>query len=282
MARPLRIEYPGAVYHIAARGNRRTEVFLDEEDRKMFFAVLTEVVHRFNAVCHAYCLMGNHYHLILETPEGNLSRTMQHLNGVYTQLFNYKHNKVGHVFQGRYTGILIERETHLLEACRYIVLNPLRAGLCATPEAWPWSSYRATAGLASPESFLSIRWILEQFDGNPGTAAKKYAAFVTDGHEADIWAGLVAGTVLGSREFAAGHLLDAHDCGDMREVPKMLRYADRPELKEIMCAPGYKWLKALEAVDRFGYTQNEISQYLGVHYTTVSRHLRRKLLNCKT
>lgn len=282
MARPLRIEYPGAVYHITTRGNRRAQVFIDEEDRKIFFAVLEEIAHRFNTVCHAYCLMGNHYHLILETPEGNLSRTMRHINGVYTQLFNRKHHKVGHVFQGRYKGILIERGEHLLEACRYIVLNPVRAGLCATPEAWPWSSYIATAGLASAEPFLSIGWILEQFAEDPAIAAKKYAAFVTEGRKADLWSGLVAGIALGSKEFAAGHLLDARENGDMGEVPRIQRYGGRPALKEIMCGPGYKWVNALKAVDRFGYTQNEISQYLGIHYTTVSRHLRRKLLNFKT
>ncbi|MDO8806681.1 MAG: transposase [Elusimicrobiota bacterium] len=282
MARPLRIEYPGAVYHITTRGNRRAQVFLDDEDRKMFFSVLDEVVRRFNLLCHAYCLMGNHYHLIIETPEGNLSRTMRHLNGVYTQLFNHKHRKVGHLFQGRYKGILIERGEHLLEACRYIVLNPVRAEMCVTPEAWPWSSYAATAGLANPKSFLHIGWVLEQFDENQSIAAGKYAAFVSDGRKSNIWADLVAGIALGSQEFTAGHLLDAHGCGDMGEVPKIQRYANRPPLEEIMGAPGSKWVNGLKAVDSFGYTQNEISLHLGVHYTTVSRNLRPKLLNFKT
>jgi len=282
MARPLRVEYPGAIYHVTARGNGRAQVFLDEDDRKMFFFVLEDAVRRFNILCHAYCLMGNHYHLILETPEGDLSRTMRHLNGVYTQLFNRKHGKVGHLFQGRYKGILIERGEHLLEACRYVVLNPVRAGLCSVPEAWPWSSYRATTGISEAAPFLRVGWILEQFDLNPTIAAKKYARFVMDGRDVDIWEDLVAGIALGSPEFAAGHFLDAHGCGDMGEVPKIQRYADRPALKYIMGLPGDKWGKALKAVDCFGYTQNEISICLGVHYTTVSRHLRPKLLNFKT
>jgi len=282
MARPLRIEYPGAVYHITTRGNRRAQVFLDEEDRKIFFSVLMAIVRRFNTVCHSYCLMGNHYHLILETPEGNLSRIMRHLNGVYTQLFNRKHSKAGHVFQGRYKGILIQRGAHLLEACRYIVLNPLRAGLCALPEDWAWSSYRATAGLSRAEPFLNVGWILEQFDENPGVATGKYAAFVADRKKKDLWSDLVGGISLGSPAFAARHVSDSNGNCASSEIPKIQRYADRPELKEVMRAPGSKWANALRAVDGFGYTQNDVSKCLGVHYTTVSRHLRGKLLNFKT
>lgn len=283
MARPLRIEYPGAIYHITTRGNRRAQVFLDEDDRRLFFVVLDEAVRRYNFLCHAYCLMGNHYHLILETPEGNLSKVMRHLNGVYTQLFNYKHGKVGHLYQGRYKGILIERGEHLLEACRYVVLNPVRAGLCSTPDAWPWSSYKATAGFAEAEPFLRIGWIQEQFDADPVIGARKYAEFVMDGREANLWDNLVSGIALGSPEFALSHFLDAKGCcGDTEEVPKIQRYADRPALESIISAPGEKWENALKAVDLYGYTQNEISEYLGVHYTTVSRRLRPKLLNFKT
>ncbi|OGR45377.1 MAG: hypothetical protein A2X35_03800 [Elusimicrobia bacterium GWA2_61_42] len=282
MSRPLRIEYPGAVYHITTRGNRRAQVFLDEEDRRIFFTILEETVRRFNILCHAYCLMTNHYHLIFETLEGNLSRAMRYFNGVYTQAFNRKHGKVGHLFQGRYKAILIEKSSHLLEACRYIVLNPVRAGICGRPGDWPWSSYLVTAGLSKAEPFLSIGWVLEQFETDRAIAAGRYVEFVADGHDVDIWDDLVAGMVLGSPEFTSRHFLDAHGAGDMGEVPKVQRYADRPDLKEVMCVPGGKWANALRAVDHFGYTQQEISRYLGVHYTTVSRHLRPKMLNFKT
>ena len=127
MARPLRIEFDGALYHVTSRGNKREDIYLDDIDRLIFLDVLAEVCRRFNWVCHAYCQMTNHYHLLIETPDANLSLGMRHLNGVYTQKFNYHHDRVGHVFQGRYKGILVEKEAHLLELARYIVLNPVRA-----------------------------------------------------------------------------------------------------------------------------------------------------------
>jgi putative transposase len=146
MARPLRIEYDGAVYHITSRGNARKPIFKDDDDRSRFLELLRQVNDRYNGLCHAYCLMSNHYHLVIETPDGNLSKGMRQLNGVYTQSFNRKHRRVGHIFQGRYKAILIDKESHLLEVCRYVVLNPARARLVSDPEAWQWSSYRSTAG----------------------------------------------------------------------------------------------------------------------------------------
>lgn len=135
MTRPLRIEYPGAVYHVTSRGDARRPIFRTEEDRVLFLEVLASIVSRVHWLCHAYCLMDNHYHLVLETPEGNLSRGMRHLNGVYTQRFNRRYGKPGHVFQGRYKAIVVERESYLLELCRYVVLNPVRAKAAATPQA---------------------------------------------------------------------------------------------------------------------------------------------------
>ena len=114
MARPLRIEFPGAVYHVTSRGNAKQAIFLENEDNHKFLEVLSTVVDRFNWLCHAYCLMRNHYHLMIETPEGNLSRGMRQLNGVYTQVFNQRHIRVGHLLQGRYKAILVEKDTHLL------------------------------------------------------------------------------------------------------------------------------------------------------------------------
>ncbi len=128
MVRPLRIEFPGAVYHLTSRGNARNNIYLDDYDRQRFLKILANVIDRYNWLCHAFCLMDNHYHLLIETPDPNLSMGMRQLNGVYTQGFNRIHNRVGHVFQGRYKAILVEKDEHLLELCRYIVLNPLRAG----------------------------------------------------------------------------------------------------------------------------------------------------------
>lgn len=129
MARPLRLEFPGAIYHVTSRGNARNAIFLDDEDRVLFLACLGAVVTRFGWWCHAYCLMDNHYHLLIETPEGDLSRGMRQLNGVYTQRFNRRHGRAGHVFQGRFKAIVVDRDSYLLELCRYVVLNPIRAGM---------------------------------------------------------------------------------------------------------------------------------------------------------
>ena len=133
MARPLRIEFEGALYHVTSRGNARQHIFLHDSDRKKFFDVLADVVERFQWICHAYCLMDNHYHLVIETPEANLSRGMRQLNGVYTQVFHRRHGRVGHLFQGRYKAILVEKESYLLELAKYVVLNPVRAGLVSYP-----------------------------------------------------------------------------------------------------------------------------------------------------
>lgn len=133
MARPLRAEYPGAIYHITSRGNARQPIFEDDEDRKAFQVLLESLVSRYNWLCHAYCLMDNHYHLLVETPDGNLSEGMRQLNGIYTQSFNGRHGRVGHVFQGRFKAILVGRENYLLELCRYVVLNPIRAGIVRSP-----------------------------------------------------------------------------------------------------------------------------------------------------
>jgi putative transposase len=133
MARPLRLEFPHAVYHLTGRGNARQRIVVDDEDRRRFLTTLAHVIDRYGWLCHAYCLMDNHYHLLIETPRPTLSRGMRQLNGVYTQAFNRWHHRVGHLFQGRFKAILVEKETHLLELCRYVVLNPVRAKLVAHP-----------------------------------------------------------------------------------------------------------------------------------------------------
>jgi REP element-mobilizing transposase RayT len=166
MARPLRIEYPGAVYHLTARGNARQPIFRDDADRELFLSTPSHVISRYAWRCHAYCLMANHYHLLVETPKANLSRGMRQLNGVYTQAFNRRLGRVGHLFQGRYKAILVEKEAHLLELCRYVVLNPLRVKARQRVEDWRWGSYRATAGLAPLPNFLTVDLVLGHF-GQP-------------------------------------------------------------------------------------------------------------------
>lgn len=133
MARPLRIEFNGALYHVTSRGDRHEAIHEDDKDRERFLEVLAEVVERFNWVCHAYCLMSNHYHLVVETPDANLSKGMRQLNGVYTQASNRRHHRSGHLFQGRFKGILVDKDSYLLELTRYVVLNPVRARMVKAP-----------------------------------------------------------------------------------------------------------------------------------------------------
>ncbi len=147
MARPLRIEFAGGVYHVTSRGDRREPIFADDQDRACLIAILAHGLQRFDASALAYCLTGNHYHFVLQTRQRNLSRLMRHVNGVYSQAFNRRHGLVGHVFQGRFTAILVDRDAYLLEVCRYTDLNPVRARTLASAGRWPWSSYRAHAGL---------------------------------------------------------------------------------------------------------------------------------------
>ncbi len=146
MTRSLPLAFPGVLYHATSRGNARAAIYADDADRERFLALFTQVVQRAHWLCHAYCLMDNHYHLLLETPEGNVSHGMRQVNGLSTQYDNRRHGRVGHVFQGRYKAIVVERDSYLFVLCRYIVLNPIRAGMVQTAQEYGWSSYRATAG----------------------------------------------------------------------------------------------------------------------------------------
>ena len=148
MARPLRISYPGAVYHVTARGNERKAIVRDDRDRQGFVDTLASMVEQYHVVCHAWVLMSNHYHLLLETPRANLSRAIRQLNGTYTQAFNRRHHRVGHLFQGRFKAIVVEKEAYLLELCRYVVLNPVRAQVVTHPRRWPGAVIEPRLGRA--------------------------------------------------------------------------------------------------------------------------------------
>ena len=281
MARPLRIEFPGAVYHVTSRGNAKQAIFIDDEDRGRFLDVLSIVVERFNWLCHAYCLMKNHYHLVIETPKGNLSKGMRELNGVYTQGFNQRYRRVGHLFQGRYKAIIVEKDNHLLSLCRYVVLNPVRVGLIKRPEQWRWSSYRATIGLVKRSSFLTDDWILLQFDGRKRIAMGKYRRFVMEGIDKESpWETLKGQIFYGTDEFIKqlSGLLDGK--GNIKEVPRLQRYVARPSLRELFKGKKGKERKAEDktihaAYVRYGYTMKEIAEHLGFHYATISRAIKR-------
>jgi REP element-mobilizing transposase RayT len=279
MARPLRIEFPGAVYHVTSRGNARQPVYLDEGDRKDFLELLTEVNQRYNWRCHAYCLMGNHYHLLIETVEGQLSCGMRQLNGVYTQRFNRKHQRIGHLFQGRYKAVLVQRGSHLLEAARYVVLNPVRAHMVKHPGEWPWSSYLATAGLAGRPDFLTCDWILAQCSDNHELGCMQYRAFIQDGLDNECSGMSIQNQVLfGDDAFVESFCEMLRERQGDVELSKRERFAGRPSLAAIFGLEGsltraeYQE-KIQTAVYRHGYTQKAVADYLGVHYSTVSRQL---------
>ncbi len=274
MARPLRLEFPGALYHITSRGNAGQEIFLDDEDRRAFLEILAEVVERYRFRCYAYCLMGNHYHLLVETREANLSRGMRQLNGVYTQRFNRRHKRTGHLFQGRYKAILVEKDPYLLELARYIVLNPVRAGLVRYPGRWRWSSYRATAGYGEPPPFLEVEWLLSQFDPDPERARRKYRRFVFQGKGVEIWGELKGGVILGREEFVEKLKPVLQGKQATGEIPRKERLVHRPELGELFAGvkdKGDRDERIYRAVVEYGYRLREVGEYLGLHYSTVSR-----------
>jgi putative transposase len=178
--RRLRVEIAGGLFHITARGNSRAGLFLDAYDYAAFIRILGRATEHFGWRCLAFCLMPNHYHLLIETPAANRGAGMRHVNGSYAQAFNSRYDRSGHVFQGPYRATTVERDSHLLEVCRYVVLNPVRADLCARPGDWQWSSYRATAGLEAPPGFLTLSDVLCLFGLGP-RAVRRYRAFVARG-----------------------------------------------------------------------------------------------------
>ena len=181
MARKNRIQVAGGHYHVATRGTAKCAIFTTDEDRRRFLLVLGRVVEQFGWRLYAYCLMENHYHLALTTPEANLGMGMSRLNQLYAQWFNHRHDRVGHLFQERYWSQLLENESHVLAVVRYIAANPVRAGLCDRAREWPWSSARATAGIDPVPRFLDIAWLLRTFAANTGEATVIYEAMVDAG-----------------------------------------------------------------------------------------------------
>lgn len=270
MARPMRIEYEGAFYHVTSRGNAGQDIFVNEEDRKMFLKTLSETVERYRWIVHAYCLMGSHYHLLVETPHANLSEGMRQLNGVYTQRFNRRHGRAGHLFQGRYKAFLVEKEGYLLQLSRYIVLNPVRVGIVASPERWAWSSYGATAGLEKGEKFLYTGWILGSFSGSRARAQRLYMSFVREGiGEESPLREAKGGLIVGRRAFIA-RVRDLFEKAESEEVVRQQKYAARPSLEEIFEGEGRDGA-ICEAIYRWGYKLKEVGEFLGLHYSRVSR-----------
>ncbi len=230
MARPLRIEYPGAWYHVMNRGSGRRWIFRSEAQRHYFLALLAETAERFNAEWHAYCLMGNHYHLMVRTPEGNLRRIMRYLNGLYTQHFNRAERKDGALFRGRYKAILVDAEAYWLELSRYIHRNPLAAGIVEALGEYPWSSYRAYAGLEKTPDWLTTGFILHAIGQR--RRRRRYAEFVARDTSQELeafYGGSKLSPVLGDDQFRARVLkgqasnIDLQDLKRARTLPTLAK-----------------------------------------------------------
>jgi len=286
MARPLRLEFPGALYHLTAQGNGKAAIFLDDSDRRAFLSILGDVVERHNWICHAYCLMNNHYHLLVETPDGNLSVGMRQLNGVYTQTFNRRRGSVGHAFQGRFKSIVVDKDSYLLALCRYIVLNPVRAGLVGRPQDYPWSSYKSTAGIGKKPDFLFTDWVLAQFGHNRKAAQKKYQSFILAGTDEEApWKKLTGQCLLGGASFLEKLLPYLNDKTALAEVPRTQRFALRPSLDSLFPEGQTRPERnqaIVQATLRHGYSQKQIAAHMGLHYSTVSRIVQREREKSKT
>ncbi len=282
MSRPLRICIPNGVYHVIARGNAREQIYRADSDRELFLEILEHTTDRYGWLCHGYCLMNNHYHLIVETPRANLSIAMRQLNGLYARRYNLRYDRCGHVFQARYRSILVEKESHLLSLCRYVDLNPVRARLCRDAGDYRWSSYRAIVGLTAAPRFLSTEWILSRFATNRRLAQTRYREYVAGGM-ADALAEQVCGERLGSEV-----LLRANFGLDMPlpEIPRAQIEPLAPPLAEIFAH--HPEVAVFIAYRRHGYTIGQIANHLGRHYSTVSRRLKREeaaalaMRECKT
>ena len=286
MSRPLRIEFPGAVYHVTSRGDRREPIFDDDADRQLLLSVLAHGMGRFDAQMLAYCLMGNHYHFVLSTREANLSRLMRHINGVYTQAYNRRHGKVGHLFQGRFKAILVDRDAYLLEVCRYVELNPVRAGMVPSPSDWTWSSYLAHVGQVPTPAWLDTKGLHGYLLGRDALtpadqqlAAKHYTQLVADGQGMDLWAhGLNKQIYLGDDDFvqriqqqikppASGAA-----AGSIQAIPKAQRSRPRtlaqwmqecPNRQEALrCAYVHSGISMTDLAKQVGLTLSRVSQLI--------------------
>jgi len=276
MARPLRIEYEGALYHVTSRGNHQSGIFEDDEDRHAFLKVLADVVSGMGWVCYGYCLMSNHYHLIIETPRANLCKGMRQLNGVYTQASNRRHRRVGHLFQGRYKAIIVDADAYLLELSRYVVLNPVRAGMVEDVSQWPWSSYGAMMGMDSIPGLLSVDALLGNFsEQNTDLAQQQYARFVAEGvNKESIWSDLKQQIFLGHDDFiiqaqgkATGLRLDGN-------IPKAQQRSPVRPLQEIAAMYESRNAAIVAAYQTGAYSYARIADHFNVHFTTVGRVIR--------
>ena len=287
MARPLRIEFAGALYHVTARGNAQENIYHTDDDRQQFLTLLQNTVRRYDWYCHAYCLMDNHYHLLLETNVPTLSKGMKFLNGTYTQCFNRQHQRVGHVFQGRFKAILVQKDSYLLELARYIVLNPVRAQMVRNAKQWRWSSYRATAGYDENDGCLTTEWLLAGFADTKSVAQQRYQDFIAAGKgQPSPWQQLKNQIYLGDDDFVNNMQCKIDPDQSLKDIPKKQKRAPVKPLTYF--AERYKSRNESMAHAYLSghYTLAQVGEYFGVSYATVSRAVKQaekesKNVKCK-
>ncbi len=291
MARPLRIEFPGAVYHVTSRGDRREPIYRDDVDRRIQLQVIGHAMERFDACALAYCQMGNHFHLVLQTQQANLSRLMRHINGVYTQSFNRRHGLTGHLLQGRFKAILVDRDAYLLALCRYVERNPVALRLVEQSSDWPWSSCRAHAGLVTPPPWLDVDALHGVLLGRPVSSAadatqarRMYADLLEQDVESigdpGFWTRTLSRQIfLGDEGFIERMQAQALPQQVSREVPASQRR--RPPAAKT--APDKTWASALKASNGnrdqalasayrdHGLTMTALAELAGVSVSRVSR-----------
>lgn len=275
MARPIRIEFPGALYHVTARGNRCENIYDDDIDRDRFLKILGQVITDANWLCYAYCLMDNHYHLVIETPDGNLSKGMRQLNGVFTQTSNRRHGQSGHLFQGRYKAILVDSDNYLMELTRYVVLNPMRAGIVDNPGAWPWSSYNAIIGEAVTPPWLAKDRLLAQFAAQRKKAVQHYIQFIAQGMgQESIWMHLNRQVFLGDDNFIRRMQEKIKGKSDDINIPQVQRRSPAKPLAEIAKAHKNRDRAIVAAYKTGEYSYQDIGTFFNLHFTTVGNIVR--------
>ena len=288
MARPLRIIFPGAFYHITSRGNEQRVIFKSQRDRKKFLSYLESATQRYDARIHAYCLMDNHYHLLIETPSGNLPQIMRHINGAYTTYFNVKRKRSGHLLQGRYKAILVDMDIYAKELSRYIHLNPIRTKMVEMLENYEWSSYLEYIGRKKPQPWLARDFILSYFGQKVKIAQQNYLRFV----EAKVgqkykspFRKVVGSTILGDEDFVKMVKQNyLQSIKPDRDLPALRSLSERPEIEDIIRAaestfatqPRLARNIALFLCHRWsGKTLKCIGKYFGVGESAVSQASRR-------
>lgn len=271
MSRPLRIELGGALYHVTARGDRKDHIFRSDSDRMTWLTLLGETCDRFNLAVFAYCQMTNHFHLLLETGDGQLSRGMRHLNGTYSQYFNRAHGLVGHLFQGRFKAILCQQELYLKELARYIELNPVRAKMTALPSLWQWSSYNATMGTVDGPLWLKTDDLLAHFDSSRHQARLAYEKFVLAGIGGQSPLRSVSNQLLlGDEEFCA-RVVGKRAEGNLMELMRSQRRAIARPLPEYFTEFRDPKEAMARAYRSLAYSMPEIARFARVSVKTVSR-----------